>query len=141
MSLTGARSYLRSRAKAIGLKEWTDGFNFENIPSTLINGAFHIQSDSGNGIKLNQHDQELSFNQTVRIFVKGYRDPASGIDSAIKITEDLIKETVSAKNRLTQSDGIKNVILDGFNFETGDQSNDNLIIASITFRIISILGV
>jgi hypothetical protein len=140
MSITGARSYLRSRAKAIGLKEWTDGFNFQNIPSNIINGMFHITTGSGSGVKLNQNDQEIVFNQTVRIFVKGFRDPASAIDSAIKMTEDLIKESVSPKNRLTQSDGIKNIVLDGFSFEQMDQSNDNLVVASITFRINTVLG-
>lgn len=140
MSITAARSYLRSRAKTIGLKEWSDGFNFDNIPSTVINGTFHISSGAGSGVKLNQHDQEITFNQTVRIFIKGYRDVSSAIDYAVKVTEDLIKESVSPKNRLTQSGGIKNIVLDSFNFEEGDQSNDNLVVASITFRIFTVLS-
>lgn len=140
MSLSGARSYFRGRADAIGLKEWADGINFENIPSSVIDRSYHIQAGSGSGTKLNQNDQELSFDVTVRIFMKGYRDSASAVDSAIKMTEDLIKETVSAKNRLTQSNGIKNIVLSSFNFEAFDQSNDNLVIASVTFRVVSTLG-
>lgn len=106
-----------------------------------MNGSFHIESGVGQGVKLNQHDQEMNFSQTVRMFLKGYRDPASAIDSAVKMTEDLIKEVVTAKNRLTQPNGIKNVHLDSFNFEVADQTNDNLVIASVTFRIFVILAV
>ena len=140
MSLTGARSYLRGRANSFGLKEWSGGFNFENIPSTLINRSYHIQSGTGSGVKLNQNDQEITFSQTVRIFIKGYKDVSTAIDSAIKITEDLIKEAVSPKNRLTQSDGIKNIVLENFQFDADSASNDTLIIASVTFRIFTVLG-
>ena len=135
MSLTAGRSYLRARAKAIGLREWTDGFNIENIPSTIIDNCFFIQTTSGSGIKLNQHDQELNFSNTVRVFTKG-RDAAGAIDSAVKIVEDLIIETLTAKNRLTQPNGIKNVALDSFSFDAFDQSNDNIVSASITFRVV-----
>jgi hypothetical protein len=140
MSITGARSYLRARAKAVGLKEWPDGFNFQNIPSTIVNGSFHVLSEAGTGTKLNQNDQEIAFVHILRVLFKGYRDPGAAIDSAIKITEDLIKETVAPKNRLTQSDGIKNIALEGFRFDELEQSNDNIVVASITFRVISTLG-
>ncbi len=140
MSITEARSYFRDRAKSIDLKEWVDGFNRQNIPATVVHKSFHLETGEGSGVKLNQNDQEITFKQTVHVLVKGYRDAASAIDSAIKITEDLIKECVTAKNRLTQSEGIKNIVLEGFRFEAADQSNDNLVIASITFRVQTTLG-
>ena len=34
--ITDVRAYIRARAKAIGLTEWTDAFNVANIPSTMI---------------------------------------------------------------------------------------------------------
>ena len=85
MSLSGARSYLRSRANSIGLKEWSGGFNFENIPSTLINRSYHIQSGTGSGVKLNQNDQEITFSQTVRIFIKGYKDVSTLLCSPLVV--------------------------------------------------------
>lgn len=141
MSLTAARSYLRARAEAINLREWKDGFNFSNIPANLINKSFHIETGPAIGIKLNQSDQEINFSQTVRIFTKGYRDPASGIDSAISVAEDYIKECVKATNRVTQTTGIKNVVFENVSFDANSASNDNLIVASLTFRIFTVLAV
>lgn len=141
MSLTAARSYLRVRAEAVNLREWKDGFNFSNIPANIINKSFHIESTQAVGVKLNQSDQELNFSQTVRIFIKGFRDPASGIDSAISVAEDYIKECVKATNRVTQTTGIKNVVFENASFDANSASNDNLIVASLTFRIFTVLAV
>jgi hypothetical protein len=141
MSLKAARGYLRERGEELGLREWKDGFNFSNIPANLVDRSFHIESNQAVGIRLNQTDQEMNFSQTVRIFVKGFRNPASGIDSAIALTEDYIKECVTAPNRLTQTTGIKNVVFESASFDADSASNDNLIVASITFRIFCILAV
>jgi len=141
MSLTASRSYLRGRAEAIGLKEWKDGFNFSNIPANIIDRMFHIETNQAVGIKANQYDQELNFSHTVRLFVKGFRNSASGIDSAIALAEDYIKACVTVSQRVGQTNGIKNVVFENASFEVNDSSNDNLIIASLTFRIFSILAV
>ena len=141
MSLTASRTYLRARAEAIGLKEWKDGFNFSNIPSNLIDRSYHIESNQAVGVKLNMSDQELNFAHTVRIFVKGFRNSAQGIDTAIEIAQTYIKECVTATNRVAQTNGIKNVVFENVNFDAQDTSNDNLIVASLTFRIFSVLAV
>lgn len=139
MSLSSARSYLRSRAETVGLKEWKDGFNFSNIPANIYDKAFHIESGQMVGVKNNQSDQEINFSQTVRIFVKGFRDPATGIDRAINLTEDYIKQCVAVSNRVTQQNGIKNVVFENASFDADSASNDNLVVASLTFRVFLIL--
>lgn len=141
MSLISSRSYLRARAEAIGLTEWKDGFNFSNIPSNIIDKSFHLEVGQAVGVKANQYDQELNFSHTVRLFVKGFRNPASGIDTAIARAEDYIKACVNAPNRVGQTNGIKNVIFENASFEAGDSTNDNLVVASLTFRIYSVLAV
>ena len=141
MSLTASRSYLRARAEAIGLREWKDGFNFSNIPSNILNKSFHIQSNLGVGVKSNMSDQEINFAHTVRIFAKGFRDAAAGIDSAIALAEYYIKECVNVQRRVGQENGIKNVVFESVSFDAGDSSNDNLVVASITFRIFVVLAV
>ena len=91
------------------------------------------------GGKNNQSDQEINFSQTVRIFVKGFRDPATGIDRAINLTEDYIKQCVAVSNRVTQQNGIKNVVFENASFDADSASNDNLVVASLTFRVFLIL--
>lgn len=141
MSMTAVRSYHRSRAQALGLVEWKDGFNFSNIPANIINKSFHLEMGVATARKLNQTDQELEYPVTVRVFIKGYRDPASGIDSAIQYAEDLIKQEVTSVNRLTQTTGIKNVVFETLSIDPIAESNDNLVVASIVFRALVILKV
>lgn len=141
MSLVNCRSYLRARANSIGLKEWADGFNFDNIPSTLLNKSYHISPNEGTTIKNNQNDQEINYSQSIRIFVKGYRDNATAIDNAHLIVDNLIKECVNPKNRLTQSNGIKNVFFENFSFTTNDSSNDSIVMATVTFRMLFVMDV
>ena len=141
MSMKACRSYVRARGEAIGLKEWKDGFNFQNIPSNIVDKSFHIESNQAVGVKNNQNDQEINFSQTVRIFVKGFRNPAAGIDLAIGLTEDYITECVKVSNRVTQTTGIKNVVFENASFDAASGDNDNLIVASITLRIYTVLKV
>lgn len=140
MSMTACKAYFRTQANAIGLKEWKDGFSFSNIPSNIIDKSYHLESGPGVGVKLNQNDQEINFQMIVRIFVKGFRDPASGIDTAIALTEDLLEQALDPATRLTQTTGIKQVTFESVNFEPPIGDNDNLVIASVQFRVLTILG-
>lgn len=140
MSLKESRDYMRAQAVAVGLREWPDGFNFENIPSSVIDRSFHVISSNAVGIKNNQYDQEINFEHTIRVFVKGFKNVSQGIDSITEIVEDLIKEIVAPRNRLTNTNGIKNVVFENFSIDAGNQSNDNLIVASVTFRTFCVLG-
>lgn len=141
MSITATRAYFRSRASAIsGMKEWKDGFNTENIPGTILNKSYHISQGIVTGTKLNQNDQEMSFQVTVEIFTKGFKDVATAIDSSIELAEDYITECVTPGNRLTQSTGIKNVIFESASFDPLALTNDNSVMARLTFRVFTILG-
>lgn len=140
MSMTAVRGYFRSMANSLSLKEWKDGFNIENIPSTVMNKSYHISQGIATGVKLNQNDQEISFPITIEIFNKGYKDVSSAIDSSIDLAEDLITTCVAPANRLTQTTGIKNIFFEDASFEPLDVSNDNSVIAKVTFRVVSILG-
>lgn len=140
MSMTACKAYFRAQANAIGLKEWKDGFSFSNIPSNIIDKSYHLEAGPGVGVKLNQNDQEINFQMIVRIFVKGFRDPASGIDTAIALTEDLLEQALDPATRLTQTTGIKQVTFESVNFEPPIGDNDNLVIASVQFRVLTILG-
>lgn len=140
MSMTACKTYFRTQANAIGLKEWKDGFAFDNIPKSIFDKSYHLESGPAAGVKLNQNDQEINFQVTVRIFVKGFRDPASGIDTAIGLTEDLLEQALAPATRLTQTTGIKQVTFESANFEPPIGDNDNLVIASVQFRVLTILG-
>lgn len=139
--MTTIRPYVRARCNELNLREWKDGFAFDNIPRNLINRSYHIESNLVDGIKLNQNEQELSHIVNLRVFLKGYRDPASGIDDVILLSENVIKQMLDTSVRVAQTGGIKNVYFDGMVIEPIDEENDNFIISNMTFRFLSVLSV
>ena len=131
MSMTACRAYFRENS----LTEWTDGFSYQNIPANLINKSFHIELGGVSAISRNQHAQEMEASVTVRIFLKGYRDPASAIDSVVTLAENLVKNACKVANSLTQTSGIKNVMFESFRAIPLGASNDNLVIGEVNFRV------
>ena len=140
MSLLSARRYFRARLAGVGLKEWADSFNTSNIPANIIDKSFHISQGQVDGVKLNQHVQEMTSSIEIKVYLKGFKDTSSGLENSIKMSEDLIKESVAPRNRLTQSDGLKNVTFESVTFNALEDSNDNIIVTNLKFKVLTILG-
>lgn len=138
MSLTLVRSYFRTRMNELNFKEWKDGFNFENIPSTLLNNSYHIESNQTKGEKLNQNDQVILSTVSIRLFKKGYKDPASAIDLTIQDQENILLEILNPQNRI--GGGIKTIKYLGSNIEPLNTDNDNAIILKLDFECLITLG-
>lgn len=138
MSLTAVRSYFRTRMNGLGFSEWKDGFNFSNIPSNILDKTYHIASGTVTGRKHNQIDIEAEQTVTIRLFRKGFRDPAGGIDISISDGETIIKDCTKASNRLTGL--LKNVVFDSMDVEAIDDSNDNKIVLTLNFTILTIIN-
>lgn len=137
MSLSLVRPYFKARCLAVGLTEHPDVFNFNNVPSTIIDYSFHVEFFSANGTRLNQNDQEITIPCEVLFYVKGYRNPAEGMDRAIAKAESLIYEVLRPVNRLGTC--LKNVSLGSINFEPLSNANDNAIKTRISFNVFTSL--
>ena len=134
MSLTLVRSYFRTRMNSLNYKEWKDGFNIENIPSSLLNGSYHILCGS---IDVNETGpKHISFDYPIilRLFLKGFRKPADAIDSGIEKGENIIKDIVSVTNR-TSISCIKNVLCNNIEIIELSDTNDNSIIVEMNYTI------
>ena len=138
MSLVQIRPYFRARLNALAYVEWKDGFNFQNIPSTLLNRSYHIETISGSGVSLNQQDQVINQEVSVRVFFKGYRNPQDAIDSAMSSYQEILVSCLAPSNRLTQ--GFKNVLFSSMQLEPLADSNDNAVILSLTFTVLVIIS-
>jgi hypothetical protein len=124
------RPFFRAQLVALGYKEWRDGFNFENIPANVLNGSFHIATPSGGRRgDYSQALQEIEQDVEVRIFFKGFRDPASAIDLAMDRYQTLL-ETVLSRGR---GCSIKNIYLNTMQILPLNQTNDNSVILEVTF--------
>lgn len=139
MSISNVRGFYKTRLEGLGFEQWDDGFNFENIPSTILDGAFHIEVNPSSGGPTNQTIQNVTMPVTVRVFRKGFRNVSEGIDSAILDVENIICDIIAPAVRL--SSDIKNVVLDGFSVNPLDDSNDNAIMIELNFTNLIIFDI
>jgi hypothetical protein len=138
MSFTDVRPYFRARIETAApkLKEWTDGFNQENIPATLIQrGCFHIAVGRFQLVKRNQNGCfEFAGVATLNLYADGTKDPQKCIDEIIATGQAIAIESLKAKNRATQP-SIKNVDLGNFDPSALSISNDNKIRLTMDFNL------
>ena len=139
MSVTSVRPFYKNRLEILGFTQWSDGFNFENIPSTILDKAFHIQVNSTAGGVISPHVQNINMPVTIRVFRKGFRDVSAGIDSALADVESIICDILAPSVRLGSA--IKNVVLDDFSVNPLADSNDNAIMLELNFTNLIVLEI
>lgn len=138
MSMTQAKKYFVDLMRENKYELWKDGFNFENIPSTLIHRAFHVMLGDFSGRKpVNNRDQEIDCPCTVRFFLKGYKHPEEAIDAGVEQAEKMT--VVFLKNRLGSC--VKNVILNSINVSPYSANNDNLVMVTMNFTVFTSIKV
>lgn len=133
MALTDVRAYFRTRMNALNYKEWRDGFNFENIPVSLLDGSYHITSGQIVGGDASQSGYEFLYPVTVRLFLKGYRKPIDAIEDSIEKGENIFNEVLKATNRLGTGATILNISNPTMEPLPLDASNDNAVILEMQF--------
>lgn len=135
MSLVDVKPYFRSKLKSLDYKEWTDGFNFENIPDSLLHESFHLEiSPPITGAPASHIRHVFSYPITVRVFLKSYLDPKTGIDDAISRAEEILQSLLVVGDRLGAD--IKDIIPNSINPQELATSNDNSIILEMAFTAV-----
>lgn len=138
--LVAVKQYARDRMKALKFNEWIDGFNFEDVPSTLLDKSYHVEYGNPASKKISVDNQELTCPLTVRLWFSSQRNVKVGIDEAIKKADPVIAEFIAAKNRLTQTNGVKNCLFRDKSVDPLSDSNDNGVIVKIDFQCLVILS-
>lgn len=138
MSLAAVLPYFRLiLVSSMSHTEWKDAFNFENIPGTVLDKAFHLEFGNLDPGQQNQNAIEFEQKCIVRLFAKGGVDTTATRDRAIARAQELIQYALG-RRRLTTT-GIKNVKLSGLTFEPFADSNDNIVMARAEFDLQLIL--
>lgn len=133
MSLTLVRPYFRTRLDSLGYSEWTDGFDFENVPETILDRSYHLEIGSMSLIGTNQTLVDIAYPILVRVYLKGFRDPATAIDDAVEAGEGIICDVTKVTNANGQ--GIKDVQFASFDVLPKDvASNDNIVLLELSFN-------
>ena len=123
---------------ALGYTEWTDGFEYTNIPKTLYESAFHLSLGSVSGGSNNQDSLPVLVPITVRVPLDGTNDPKSKIDEAVSRGDAILAEFIAPLNRLTQ-DTIKDVRFRSMSVEPWGNANDNSLLLTVEFEFFVII--
>ncbi len=136
---SNARAFFRTKMNTLRFKEWKDGFNFENIPSGVLNNSYHIDANVGQRKgEYGQLDQEFEQEVVIRLFKKGYKNPAEAIDDCLTSLDTIVEAVLDNEVRLGCN--IKNIYLDNYLIRPIDLSNDNVAVLEITFSCLLIIS-
>lgn len=132
--ISGARSYISARILEIDsdFEEWEDGFNKDNIPSSLMDKSFFIE------YALETPTQENTFiidttSATLTLFFKGFRNIKEALDSSMDLA-DTIRINVLSKAKIATGNYL-NIINLSLVPSPIDESNDNSIAIEMTFNL------
>lgn len=134
MSLTNVKPYFRTRLDTLNYVEWPDGFNFENIPSNLLDRAYHLTIGSITSGPADNKRHIFTMPIVARIFLKGFVDPAAKIDDAVSQAETILASLLSIDDRLGTD--IKDIVPDAIDIVPLDGSNDNHLILEMNFTAV-----
>lgn len=134
MTFGGVRDYFRTRLDGLSFREWTDGFNTANIPSTILDRSYHLEVGRIIGSPANQHSHIYNYPLTVTLFFKGFRDPGEAIDEALDQAYEVTADILQTSVRL-QTAGLKDIRPVSISNEPLAGSNDNGIIVKLVFDV------
>jgi len=131
MSLTDVRSYFRTRMDGLGYNEWTDGFEFEEIPETVLDRTYHITTGALSLNTASHTVNDINYPVELRLYLKGFANPASAIDDSILEGQRIICDVT----KVTNANGIdvKDVTFVSMEPTPKGVSNDNIVLLVMSF--------
>jgi len=141
MSISSIKPFFRAQLNAIGYtNEWTEAYQFDDIPSTKRDKAFHILLGDAFSNGQNQTDQEILIPVGVTIYFKAGRVEEDGRLTSMIAAEAVIKQICSPQIRVTQAnDGIKDVRISSFEAVPLSEDQDNITRLNLAFEVYYIL--
>lgn len=139
MSISSIRTYIRTVMSTVDAdhKEWTDGFNFENIPQNIIHKSWHLTFNPTSPISTNQNCFKIDYPVTLNVFLLGGRDMSEVIDSANTLGQSIYQECLDHSNRLgitaTSTAKIINIVPSVMSINPYGQDNDNTVRLQLDF--------
>ncbi len=128
--------YCRVRLRALGRSEHVDVFNLENIAKPRLATAFHLELGNSSGESNSQDFQMSRVPVTVCLPYAPARAVKNIRDAAVEFADTVIAEFINPKNRLTQTNSIKNVQYNTMSLEPLDKSNDNGLKVNLIFTML-----
>lgn len=132
------RSFFRTQLNSIRFKEWKDAFNVDNIPETILQNSYHIETVRGaRRNPYNAMDQEFEQDVTLRVFKKGFRNPSDAVDDCLSALDQITGLVLDTAVRVNCN--IKNIYLNNFEIRPLADTNDNAAVLEVTFSCLIII--
>ena len=131
MSTTAVLPLFRTRLNGLGYREWTEAFNIENNPSTILDKSYHLEINDSTSVVINQHVLTITMPLTVRIFRKGFRDNSAMRDEMLAEMESFVCDILLPNVRFGSA--VKNIVFNGFSLLPLDESNDTSVVLEMSF--------
>lgn len=130
------KPYFTGKMAALGFTEWEDGFADDNIPATLLDKSFHQLMTLASGTAINQESFEIRVSQQVKVFLKGFRDPAQAIAEGLVSAQSIIASSLKVKDY--KAAGITGLFFDSFTVDPlAEFQNDNVIVITLNFEVLT----
>lgn len=137
--ITDVVQYFKERMDFLKYSEWDSGFSYDDIPSDLYDGAYHVEFFKGEQVKMYQVGQSVNVGLIVRVFRKGFADSGKLADQGLKDVDLILRDILDSKNRTTGV--VKNVELKTFELKKYSETNENSSILEINLTALTYLAV
>lgn len=137
MSIASVRPYFRTRLENLGYSEHTDAIDFDNIPSTILDDSFQLETSSISGEPANQLHHEFDYSVVLRVFKRGFNDPVEAYDAIDEDIETILADILSPSTRLGTD--IKDIVPISIAKIPLSASDDNDIILEFNFTVTLIM--
>jgi hypothetical protein len=141
MSINLIKPLFRKNMLELGFdNEWPEAYQFEDIPSTRRDKAFHILIGGAFGASQNQTDQVVLLPVGLTVFFKAGKIEEDARIEAMSAAENIIKKICAPKVRVSEaSDGIKDIRLSSFEAIPLSNDQDNVTRLNMAFEVLYIL--
>jgi len=134
--LSKVRTYFDARIAAVDsdFRAHGDGFNFDNIPRSTFDKAYHLLPVLSVSTPLGDKAITDTANWELRLLRKGFRDPQAIMDEALDTMHLIRIESIKPANAMQSDANIKQVVLNSYDPQFVP-TNDNAIIILMSFSV------
>ena len=131
MSFANVFEAMQTKVESLGFTPWEDAFQIDNIPSTIQDGAFHVEIGAITGAPASHTTHRFSFPVVIRVIRRGFRYPSEAKSQAMIDADTVLAGLLAPSFRLSVVDDVKDIVPDGIDLREFSVSNDNVVILEI----------
>lgn len=131
--ISSVRPFFRTRLEGLGYTEHVDAVDFSNIPKTLLDDSFQMETNNITSGPANQLAHDFDYGIVIRVFKRGFGNPVEAYDEADQTIETILSDILNVSNRLGSE--IKDIVPVSIDKIPLSASVDNDIILEFSFVV------